>query len=83
MFRNPIAIILYVSTHRNPIRNTSVRQRTIIGPILLVLVGAYLLMQNFGWLVEYDPVVSKWSPALLIVLGGWIMAKRLGRRTLP
>jgi lipopolysaccharide export LptBFGC system permease protein LptF len=56
------------------------RQRTVVGPVILILVGAYLLMQNFGWLVEYDPVVSKWSPVLLIVAGVWIMARRLDRR---
>ncbi|WP_045738536.1 DUF5668 domain-containing protein [Xanthomonas sp. MUS 060] len=58
------------------------RQRTIIGPILLMMIGAYLLMQNFGWLIEYDRIFSKWSPALLIFLGAWIMVRRLYRKAI-
>jgi hypothetical protein len=55
------------------------RSTTLVGPIVLILIGAISLLQNFGWFEPYDWADSKWSPVWLIILGVAIALRRLLR----
>lgn len=52
--------------------------RMYIGPILLIVVGALLLLSNLGLvhLGELKSVVKQWWPALLMVIGAMQLTKR-------
>lgn len=52
--------------------------RRYLGPVLLIVVGALLLLSNLGLiqLGELKTVVKQWWPVLLIVLGVMQLSKR-------
>jgi len=49
------------------------------GAIILIFLGVFLLLANFG-LLQWDWFAKAW-PFALIILGGWLLADRLRART--
>jgi apolipoprotein N-acyltransferase len=50
-----------------------------VGAIILIALGAFLLLANFG-LFQWEWLAKAW-PAGLIVLGVWILVERMKKRT--
>jgi hypothetical protein len=53
------------------------REHTPYGAVILIGLGVFLLLANFG-LLEWDWFSRAW-PAALIVLGAWVLVDRLRR----
>jgi len=48
-------------------------RRSLIGPLALLIIGVLLLMRNLGYLPS---TLDQWWPAILILIGLWILLAR-------
>lgn len=55
------------------------RSSSSIVAILLILTGIYLLLERRGLIPDFGPLLRAWWPALLIVLGVAMLARRSRR----
>jgi hypothetical protein len=46
------------------------------GAYLLIILGVFFLLLNFGWLPRLGPLVSKWWPLILIIMGVFLLSRR-------
>jgi hypothetical protein len=54
------------------------RHRGILGAVVLIFIGVVFLLERNGILDRH--MLSQWWPLLLIVIGGWLLVKRLNGR---
>lgn len=53
------------------------RRWAVIGPIILIVIGLVLLLEQTGVIAPY--ALSRWWPLLLIVIGVWMLWERANR----
>jgi len=53
------------------------RSRGLLGGMILIVVGLVMLLERNG--IIDRQLIFQWWPLLLIVIGGWLIAGRLGR----
>jgi hypothetical protein len=46
------------------------------GAYLLIILGVFFLLLNFGLLPRLGPLVSKWWPLILIIMGVFLLSRR-------
>jgi hypothetical protein len=46
-----------------------VQQKSIIGAVILIVLGALFLLSNLGWIPNLGPLFAKWWPLILIIIG--------------
>jgi hypothetical protein len=49
------------------------------GAYLLIILGILFLLSNFGLLPRLGPLMSRWWPAILIVIGVSLLVRRSSR----
>lgn len=55
------------------------RSRSNIFAILLILAGAYFLLQKHRLIPDFGPLLQEWWPALLILAGVLLLVRRSRR----
>ena len=55
------------------------KSRSGMGAYILIVVGFIFLLSNLGWLPRLGPLMNKWWPLLLIIIGALILTKRSRR----
>jgi hypothetical protein len=53
-----------------------VRQRSIVGPVVLIVLGVVFLLSNLGWIPRIGQLLITWWPAILIVVGVSMLIER-------
>lgn len=53
--------------------------RSLIPAIVLILIGAFLLLQKQGLVPDIGPLFRDWWPALLIIAGVLLLVRRSRR----
>jgi hypothetical protein len=54
------------------------RRPQLVGPVILILIGAIFLLDNLGWM-DADRVIAHAWPLVLIALGFWLFVKNRHR----
>lgn len=52
------------------------RSNSLVGAYVLIVLGAYFLLQKQGWLPNIGPLLSEWWPVILIVIGVTMLVRR-------
>jgi hypothetical protein len=52
------------------------RNKSTIGPIILILLGVYFLAQKQGWAPNLSSIASQWWPVILIIVGVSLLLSR-------
>ena len=55
------------------------RSNSLVGPIILIGLGTYFLLQKQGWLPNLGPLLAEWWPAILIIIGVAMIMQRRSR----
>ena len=50
------------------------RSRT--GALILIVVGAFFLVSNLGWVPQLGPLLHQWWPLILIIVGILMLVRR-------
>jgi hypothetical protein len=58
-------------------RHEKRRSRGLLGGMILIVVGMVLLLERNG--IIDRQLVFQWWPLLLVLIGGWLVTRRLGR----
>jgi Domain of unknown function (DUF5668) len=45
------------------------RNRSITGALILIVLGVLFLLSNFGWLPHLGPLFAQWWPLILVIVG--------------
>lgn len=54
-------------------------RKSVIAPVVLIVVGAFFLLSNLGLLPQHlGPLLARWWPLILIVVGVSMLLRRLG-----
>ena len=56
------------------------RSRSGFGAYFLIVLGIIFLLYNFGWLPRLGPLMGKWWPLILIIVGVLALTRRSRRR---
>ncbi|BDI04158.1 LiaI-LiaF-like domain-containing protein [Sphaerotilus microaerophilus] len=52
------------------------RGRSLLAPLILIGLGSLFLLQNLGWLPNLGPLLARWWPLILIVVGVSMLLRR-------
>jgi hypothetical protein len=52
------------------------RSKSVIGAIVLIVLGVLFLLSNFGWIPRIGPLFAQWWPAILIAVGVSLLVRR-------
>jgi hypothetical protein len=52
------------------------RSKSGIGAYILIIIGVLFLLSNLGWLPRLAPLMSRWWPLILIIIGVLALARR-------
>lgn len=52
------------------------RSKTKFGALILIVLGAFFLMSNLGWIPRLGPFFAQWWPAILIIVGVFLLIQR-------
>jgi hypothetical protein len=52
------------------------RNRSITGALILIVLGVLFLLSNFGWIPRIGPLLHQWWPLILIVVGVSLLSRR-------
>ncbi len=52
------------------------RSKSGIGAYILIIIGVLFLLSNLGWLPRLAPLMSKWWPLILIIVGVLALTRR-------
>ena len=52
------------------------RPRSIVGPVVLIVLGFVFLLSNLGWIPRIGQLLITWWPAILIVVGVSMLIER-------
>lgn len=55
------------------------KNKSTVGPIILIILGVYFLALKQGWVPNFGSIVSEWWPVILIVIGVWLLLSRSSR----
>jgi hypothetical protein len=47
-----------------------------IGALILIVLGVLFLLSNFGLIPRLGPLLAQWWPAILIVVGVYLLVRR-------
>ncbi len=47
-----------------------------VGALILIVVGVLFLLSNLGWIPRLGPLLAQWWPAILIVIGVYLLVQR-------
>jgi lia operon protein LiaF len=53
-------------------------RKSLIGPLILIVLGAYFLLTNLGLLPHLGPLFARWWPLILIAIGALLLVRRSG-----
>ena len=53
------------------------RTRTVVAPVILIILGVLFLMSNLGVLPHLGPLFARWWPLILIAVGGVLLLRRM------
>ena len=53
------------------------RRKSIIAPVILIVLGVVFLLSNFGLLPPLGPLFARWWPAILVLVGVLLLLRRL------
>jgi lia operon protein LiaF len=53
------------------------RTRSVIAPLILIVLGVLFLLSNLGLLPDLGPLFARWWPLILIAVGALLLARRL------
>jgi lia operon protein LiaF len=53
-----------------------VRTRSIVGPVVLIVIGVLFLLSNLGWIPHIGQLLRTWWPLILIIVGVCMLAER-------
>jgi Domain of unknown function (DUF5668) len=52
------------------------RNRSITGALILIVLGVLFLLSNFGWLPRLGPLFAQWWPLILVIVGISLLIRR-------
>lgn len=52
------------------------RTRSIVGPVVLIVVGVLFLLSNLGWIPHIGQLLRTWWPLILIIVGVCMLVER-------
>jgi hypothetical protein len=52
------------------------RGRSLLAPLILICLGSLFLLQNLGWVPNLGPLLARWWPLILIVVGVSMLLRR-------
>ena len=52
------------------------RIKSRIGALVLIVLGVLFLLSNFGWIPRLGPLFAVWWPAILIIVGVFLLVQR-------
>lgn len=55
------------------------RNRGVFAPLFLIFIGMVFLLEKNGIIDRH--LLSQWWPMVPVILGGWLLAKRLSRQS--
>lgn len=47
-----------------------------VGAIVLIVLGSFFLLSNFGLIPRIGPLMAQWWPAILVAVGLWLLLRR-------
>ncbi|WP_418318314.1 LiaF transmembrane domain-containing protein [Piscinibacter sakaiensis] len=50
--------------------------KSLFAPLLLIALGIFFLLSNLGMLPQIGPLIARWWPLILIVIGVGLLLKR-------
>jgi len=50
--------------------------RSRIGALILIVLGTLFLLSNLGWIPQLGPLLHKWWPLILIIVGVLLLVQR-------
>lgn len=53
------------------------RTRSIVAPLILIVLGSAFLLSNLGLLPPLGPLFARWWPLILIAVGASLLLRRL------
>jgi hypothetical protein len=53
-----------------------VRSKSLVGALVLIVLGVLFLLSNFGWIPLLGPVFAQWWPVILIIVGLYLLVRR-------
>lgn len=55
------------------------KNKSSVGPIILIALGVYFLALKQGWVPNFGSIISEWWPVILIVIGVSLLFSRSSR----
>ncbi len=52
-------------------------RKSILAPLILIVLGVLFLLSNLGWLPHLGPLFAKWWPLILVAVGLSLLLRRL------
>ncbi len=52
-------------------------RKSILAPLILIVLGVMFLLSNLGLLPHLDPIFAKWWPLILVAVGVSLLLRRL------
>ena len=52
------------------------RNRSLTGALILIVLGVLFLLSNFGWLPRLGPLFAQWWPLILVIVGVSLLVRR-------
>ena len=52
------------------------RSRSIVGPVILIVIGLLFLLSNLGWIPHIGRLLVTWWPLILIIVGVAMLIER-------
>ena len=52
------------------------RNRSMTGAFILIVLGILFLLSNLGWLPRLGPLFAQWWPLILIIVGVSLLVRR-------
>jgi len=53
-----------------------VRSQSLVGALVLIVLGVLFLLSNFGWIPRLGSVFAQWWPVILIIVGLYLLVRR-------
>jgi hypothetical protein len=51
-------------------------KKSVIGAVILIVLGTLFLLSNLGWLPRLGPLFAQWWPLILIAVGVYLLVQR-------
>lgn len=52
-------------------------RKSLFAPLLLIALGVWFLLSNFGMLPHIGPLLARWWPLILIIAGAGMLLRRI------